>query len=446
MRFSQIAAACLSLGLTSAAPPSPVSSVVRRQAPGAQNVVYWGQNGGGTVENNDLSAYCTSTSGIDVIVLAFLYQYGQGGNIPSGTVGQSCYISTSGEGQNCDALKAAMATCHAQGIKLIISLGGATSSYSLDSTAQAESIGQYLWDSYGGSGNTTVQRPFGDVVVDGWDFDIEVNRGSQYYPALIAKLRSNFAKDPSRTYYITGAPQCPIPEPNMGEIISGAQFDYLFVQFYNNNNYTVPCALPINGNAPFNYNNWTSFVSQGPSKNAKIFVGVPASTLAANGGPGGATYYATPSQLATIIGGIKSDAHFGGVMMWSAGFSDSNVIDGCTYAQQAKNILVSGSPCAGSPPSSTHTPIGGSTTPGSSPTSTSSGAQPTGTPVAQWGQVSNNTTERVRKTDVLTCVIVRRPGIHRLDCLRGAVQVCIRWTVVVFLPVRRLKLYSFPIS
>ena len=35
----------------------------------------------------------------------------------------------------------------------------------------------------------------------------------------------------------------------MGEIISNAQFDYLFVQFYNNNNYTVPCALGINGDA-----------------------------------------------------------------------------------------------------------------------------------------------------------------------------------------------------
>lgn len=57
-----------------------------------QVVVYWGmpnqfylimsltlpgQNGGGTIENNDLSTYCTSSSGIDVIVLAFLYEYGQ---------------------------------------------------------------------------------------------------------------------------------------------------------------------------------------------------------------------------------------------------------------------------------------------------------------------------------------------------------------------------------
>ena len=372
-----------SLGLTSLAAASPLAV---RQAPGAQNVVYWGQNGGGTIENNDLGAYCQSNSGIDVLVLAFLYQFGRDNTIPSGTIGQSCFISTAGQGQNCDSVTAAIAKCQSAGVKIILSLGGATSSYSLQSQAQAEQIGQYLWESYGNSGNTTVQRPFGNNAVDGFDFDIEVNGGSsQYYQYMIAKLRQNFATDSSKKYYITGAPQCPIPEPNMGEIISNSQFDYLFVQFYNNNNYTVPCALPINGNAPFNYNNWTNFISTTPSKDAKIFIGVPASTLAANGSPGGATYYATPDQLATIVNDYKSDAHFGGIMMWSAGFSDSNVINGCTYAQEAKHILVSGGPCGSSgPPPPTSTT---STPPGSSPTSSSPpGSSPTGS-VPQWSQV-----------------------------------------------------------
>lgn len=85
---------------------------------------------------------------------------------------------------------------------------------------------------------------------------------SQYYPSMIDTLRANFESDPDNTYYITGAPQCPIPEPNstwyfnialliwdlltiedlifkntVGIIIENAVFDYLFVQFYNNNNY-----------------------------------------------------------------------------------------------------------------------------------------------------------------------------------------------------------------
>lgn len=32
-------------------------------------------------------------------------------------------------------------------------------------------------------------------------------------------------------------------------------------------------------------------------------------------------------------------------MMWAAGFSDANVNNGCTYAQEAKKILTSGQIC-----------------------------------------------------------------------------------------------------
>lgn len=47
----------------------------RRQATG-QTVVYWGQNGGNTVESNNLSDYCTAEAGINYVVLSFLYEYG----------------------------------------------------------------------------------------------------------------------------------------------------------------------------------------------------------------------------------------------------------------------------------------------------------------------------------------------------------------------------------
>ena len=293
--------------------PHPLSA---RSASG-QNVVYWGQNGGGTVENNDLSAYCTSTSGIDIIVLAFLYSFGNGNLIPSGTIGQSCYISTSGEGQNCAALTSAIATCQAAGVKVILSLGGASGSYTLTSQAEATTIAQNIWAAYGNSGNTAVQRPFGNVFVNGFDFDIEVSSGSAYYPTMISELRSLFSNDPGHQYYITGAPQCPIPEPNMGSMIAAAQFDYLWVQFYNNNDYAPdPCSLGFNGNAPFNYNQWVTSLAGTKSANAKIFIGVPAAPLASNGAPSGEIYYITPAQLSTLVGEYKSDSHFGGVMMF----------------------------------------------------------------------------------------------------------------------------------
>lgn len=311
----------------------------RGTSSGPLNVVYWGQNGGNTVENNDLSAYCTSNAGIDVIVLAFLYEYGNGITIPSGTIGQSCSISTSGEGQQCDELASAIRTCQSSGVKVLLSLGGATGAYSLTSQQEAETIGQNLWDAYGNAsnGNGSVPRPFGSTFVNGWDFDIESNSGNQYYPYLISKLRSNFASDPANTYYITGAPQCPIPEPNMQSIVTNSQFDYLWVQFYNN----PGCSL----NGLINFNGWVSSIANTPSSNAKILIGVPASPLAATGTSSGAEYYLAPSSLASLVDLYKSNSAFGGIMMWSAGFSDANVNNGCTYAQNVKRILTTGSPC-----------------------------------------------------------------------------------------------------
>ncbi|KAH0489741.1 hypothetical protein TgHK011_010156 [Trichoderma gracile] len=377
------------LGLLASLASSAPNPIARRQAPGAQNVVYWGQNGGGTVENNDLSAYCTPTSGIDIIVLSFLYQWGQGSSALGGTIGQSCGITTSGEPQNCDALTAAITKCKNAGVKIILSLGGASAFSSFQTADQAAQAGQYLWNAYGGGSGVT--RPLGNNVVDGWDLDIESNPGTnENYAALVSALRSNFASDPSRQYVISGAPQCPLPEPNMGVIIQNAQFDYLWVQFYNNNEYPGdPCSLGLPGDAPFNFNNWTTFIQSTPSKDAKVFVGVPAAPLAANGAPSGEVYYATPSQLADIVNDVKSNPAFGGIMMWSAGFSDTNVNDGCNYAQEAKNILLTGSPCSSGPVSVSRPPVPSptitSSPPGTSPTPPSQ----TGS-VPQWGQCGGN--------------------------------------------------------
>ncbi|KAI0392133.1 putative endochitinase CHI2 [Xylariaceae sp. FL0594] len=342
-------------GITAAVPTSPKT----RRDYGHQSVIYWGQNGGGTIENNDLSTYCTPDSGIDIIILAFLYQFGNGNTIPSGTIGQSCSINNAGHADNCEALGAAISKCQSNGVTILLSLGGAVGAYSLTSSAEATSIGNYLWAAYGNSGRvTSVARPFGSAFVNGFDFDLERNAGNEFYADMIKALRANFQTDPTTKYYITGAPQCPIPEPNMGIVVESSQFDYLWPQFYNNNNYKVrprlcpnqyPCALPVNGNAPFNFDNWLNYTSGTPSADAKVFIGVPAALLGANGSPSGETYYAEPRQLANIVAGVRQATRFGGIMMWAAGFSDSNVNDGCTFAQQARAILDTGSPCSNGP-------------------------------------------------------------------------------------------------
>jgi len=230
----------LLLGIATAV-PTPAKSP---RDSGHQNVVYWGQNGGDAVENDDLSFYCTPESGIDIIVLSFLNQFGNGNTIPSGTIGQSCSISNTGHADNCEELGSAISKCQSSGVTVILSLGGAIGAYSLASSDEATSIGNYLWAAYGNSGKvTSVERPFGSAFVNGFDFDLEMNSGNEFYSDMIGTLRENFRSDPSNKYYITGAPQCPIPEPNMGVVIQNSEFDYLWPQFYNNNNYTVRASL-----------------------------------------------------------------------------------------------------------------------------------------------------------------------------------------------------------
>ncbi|KAJ5160960.1 chitinase 2 [Penicillium canariense] len=301
------------------------------------NVIYWGQNGGNTIEDNDLSMYCVPTAGIDIIVLAFLYGYGNGNTIASGTIGQSCSILPNGESVQCENLAAAIKKCQENGVKVLLSLGGAMGAYSLSSQQEAGAIGQHLWDAYGNTKNDFVHRPFGATFVNGWDFDIEASRGNEFYQHLICTLRSNFNSDLSNEYYITGAPQCPIPEPNMQHIITNSQFDYLWVQFYNNPSCSV--------NGAINFESWVTNIAGTASADAKILIGLPASPYAATGTYDGAQYYLQPNALATLLREYVGHSALGGVMLWSAGFSEYNIDNGCNYAQQVRKILNSGSPC-----------------------------------------------------------------------------------------------------
>lgn len=183
-------------------------------------------------------------------------------------------------------------------------------------------------------------RPFGDVFIDGWDFDIESRGGDsyKYLGTLVNTLRGYFSSDSNNKYYIGGAPQCPLPEENMGLAMSQAQFDYLWVQFYNNN-----CAandlFEDSSNNPtgagsYNLGDWPGYLSGGASANAKLLTGLPGAPDAAD-----SFDYVDPSNLDSLVSQSKGVANWGGIMVYDAGASNEIDVNGKNYAQLTKAAL-----------------------------------------------------------------------------------------------------------
>lgn len=157
---------------------------------------------------------------------------------------------------SCPDMIADLPICKWQyGKKIILSLGGATNTYQLTGGADGLAFADFLWGAFGPKtaawDNAGKPRPFDGpsgqaIAVDGFDFNIEHPStgkffssifytphsqkpldNSEGYIALINRLRSLF---PSSNYLITGAPQCVVPDTNMGTMISQAKFDILYIR------------------------------------------------------------------------------------------------------------------------------------------------------------------------------------------------------------------------
>ena len=182
--------------------------------------------------------------------------------------------------------------------------------------------------------------------------------GSVGYIAMLTQLRNHF-QSASKQYIITGAPQCIVPDANMGTMIAAVQFDIIWVQFYNtpycsarawvdaNPSYTIP-----GPEAPsrFGFNDWVNFLVGTASANAKLYIGLPGSPSAA----GAPSNYLNPTELSNIVAAYFCKPNFGGLMIWEATAAENNP-DG-PYYSIAKNILTgyvtnSALSCSGSSPS-----------------------------------------------------------------------------------------------
>ena len=151
---------------------------------------------------------------------------------------------------------------------------------------------------------------------------------------MINRLRSHFEKVPERQFYISGAPQCPIPDQQLGDAIKNSVFDFIWVQFYN----TQGCSAAdfANGSGNFNYDDWVDVIKKSANPSAKLYIGLPASK-----GSAGSGFYISPSQVKPMVEKYMGlyPKTFGGIMLWEATSAEKNVVDGLGYSEYMKKIL-----------------------------------------------------------------------------------------------------------
>ncbi|ORX70228.1 glycoside hydrolase, partial [Linderina pennispora] len=331
---------------------------------------YYGQNSAGSQKS--LGTYCQDATE-DVIVLAFMNGF------PNILLNFANACETTFPGStllHCPSMAADIKYCQSQGKAVVLSMGGASGAYGFSSDAQATAFADTVWNKF--FKGTDSQRPFDDAVLDGIDLDIE-GGGATGYKAFIDRMRSYYATDSSKQYYIAAAPQCPYPDAYLGSVMNNAWFDMVYVQFYNN--YCGLNAYP----SWFNYadwDNWAKTVSV--NKNVKIFIGAPGGPSAASSG------YVSASTLQTIYNDVRSKySSLGGIMTWDVSQGRASGLAG-----SIRSMLNSGGSCSspGGGTSSTLPPISTSTTSTTSQppvtsstatpittTSTTSSAQPTST-------------------------------------------------------------------
>lgn len=279
-----------------------------------QVALYWGQNGAGGQER--LAQYCQETD-VDIVLLSFLNLFPDPLNV---NFANQCGNTFESGLLHCSQIGADIKTCQSLGKTVLLSLGGGVGDYGFNDVASATKFADTLWNKFGAGQDA--ERPFDDAIVDGFDFDIE-HGSTTGYPELATALRSKFAQDTSKNYFLSAAPQCPYPDASLGDLLSKVPLDFAFIQFYNNY-----CSV----DGQFNYDTWSKFADSAPNKNIKLFVGVPAT--------GNVAGYVDANKLSTTIEEIKCDPHFAGVSLWDASGAWLNTDDqGNNFVVQVKNVL-----------------------------------------------------------------------------------------------------------
>lgn len=262
--------------------------------------IYWGQNG-----NEGTLAETCGTGNYEFVNIAFLATFGSGRQPMINLAGHCDPYSNDPYSNPCTGLSDNITSCQSQGVKVMLSIGGAAGAYSLASSDDARQVAAYLWNNF--LGGQSSSRPLGNAVLDGIDFDIE--QGTNAHWADLATYLSGYSKK-GKKVYLTAAPQCPFPDQWVGDALNTGVFDYVWVQFFNN----PPCQY-MSGSIVHLDDAWKQWTSSIPS--AQIFLGLPAAPDAAGSG-----FIPVSDLTSDVLPSIKGSSKYGGVMLWSKYYDD----------------------------------------------------------------------------------------------------------------------------
>ncbi|KAG8408714.1 hypothetical protein J3458_019732 [Metarhizium acridum] len=367
---------------------------------------YWGQTGG-----RFLRDICDS--GVNYATVSFINNSPEHGDgYPGSNFGANCagevYIK---DGKNtkllsaCTFIQRDIPYCQSKGVKVLLAIGGAPlpgiSDYDVSSEEKGVEFAEFLYNAFGPyKSSWTGPRPFDKsptehVSIDGFDLDLE-DRSTKFsnkpYIAMV-----NWWRQQSHKMFITAAPECVITRNGNfnqnDELIANAEFDALFIQFYNN-----PVCDAIPNNTPgdeFSYDDWAANVAKGKSKDAKLFIGLPASTDSAGSG------YIVPKDMKDLVCKYSTHKNFGGVSLWDATRAMNNEdAEGKTFLQSAVEAVqyVCQEPPKTSSSTSTSTKIistTSSTTVKTTPASSTTSSQPTATSASSQKPTVSSFSERL---------------------------------------------------
>ena len=318
------------------------------------NIVYYAQ----TDQTNavPLSQICQD-SNIDVVILAFVTSFFGPGGYPIVNFGPKCWASNTNQSAagatgllDCvsDGFAAQVSGCQSLGKKVMLSLGGAISDTEIPSDTAAQELANTLWNLFlGGTSNTTTSalRPFGpDIILDGIDIDNESPSNAAHIPALATALRTLYSTSSNtKQYYLSAAPECPLPSLSIPIPSLLPHLDFISVQFYNN----PSCNLDSGSSFLDSLTSWSQALAQthdfvdvgnGVSDGPRLLVGVPAFTAGGSG-------FVDVAGFRSVLGEVKGLGlgNVAGVTFWDGAYEEESGSGGGgggeTYASAVKEVL-----------------------------------------------------------------------------------------------------------